>query len=156
MAKARSVDLKEVQGCMLLRVGRLARRARQIYDRHLEPAGLTINQFGLLAHIYAGSTGNLPGHSLGALAEIIGMDPTTLNRNVKPLIAAGLAVNRADAADRRVRIIAISAKGAGLFERAIPQWRAAEGEVARIVGNETLAAMTGLVDLVSLKLAEHR
>jgi DNA-binding MarR family transcriptional regulator len=156
MAKARSVDLKEVQSCMLLRVARLARRARQVYDRHLEPMGLTINQFGLLAHIYAGSTGSLPGHSLGALAEIIGMDPTTLNRNVKPLIAAGLASNRIDPADRRVRIIAISVKGAGLFERAVPLWRAAEREIAQAVGDETLAAMTGLVDLVSLKLVERR
>lgn len=153
---ARSAVVKEVQGCMLLRVRRLARRAQQVYDHHLAPVGLTINQFGLLAHIYAGSIGHRPGLALGVLAEIIGMDPTTLTRNVKPLIAAGLAASRADPADKRVRNLAISAKGAALFERAVPLWRAAEREVSDIVGGETLAAMTGLVDLASLKLADRR
>ena len=148
------VDLREVKGCMLLRVRRLARRAQQIYDRHLDPVALTINQFGLLAQIHAGK-GEGGGLSLSALAEKIGMDPTTLNRNIKPLLKEGLAANRADPADKRIRILAVTAKGNERLGRAVPLWRAAEREVEAAVGGETLQAMNGLVDLAALRLAEH-
>ena len=59
----------------------------QIYDRHLEPTGLTITQYGLLSHLRS-----LDGVSIGALAERLVMDPTTLTRTLGPLVTAGRMV----------------------------------------------------------------
>ena len=48
----------------------------QIYDQHLEPFGLTVTQFSLLGHIRS-----FDGIGIGALAEKLITDPTTLTRN---------------------------------------------------------------------------
>ncbi len=44
-------------------------------------------QFGLLANLLGASFRRPDGLSIGAIAERLGMDPTTLNRNLKPLRA---------------------------------------------------------------------
>jgi DNA-binding MarR family transcriptional regulator len=147
------VDLKEVGGCMLLRVRRLARRAAAIYDSRLEPAGLNIGQFGLLAQIL-GLTQIMPaGASLGTVAERFGMDPTTLNRSIKPLVAAGWVEIKTDPNDRRARLVSATASGRDKIAEAVPHWRAAEQEVERVIGRETMLAMNGLMDLATAKLA---
>jgi hypothetical protein len=46
---ANELNIREVSGCTCLRARRTTRQLTQIYDRELEPAGVTINQFGLLA-----------------------------------------------------------------------------------------------------------
>jgi hypothetical protein len=68
-------------------------------DRLLEPAGLTVNQFGLRAWLYgARQRGEiLP---MGTLAERVGMSPTTLNRSLRPLEMKGFIANTVDPGDR--------------------------------------------------------
>ena len=65
----------------------------QIYDHALEPSGLTVSQFGLLAYLLGASRAPSNASSMGTIAEWLGMDPTTLNRNLKPLTAKGLVRN---------------------------------------------------------------
>ncbi len=124
-----------------------------IYDRHLEPVGLNIGQFGLLAQILGLTQTMPPGASLGTVAERFGMDPTTLNRSIKPLVATGWVEIKTDPADRRARIVSATPKGAAKIAEAIPLWRAAEHEVEKAVGRETMLAMNGLLDLATAKLA---
>ena len=58
-----------------------------------------------------------------------GMERTTLTRNLKPLIDAGLiGVEHGD--DRRVRTIFITAKGHRAAVAALPDWRTAQRNVA--------------------------
>ena len=152
-SESSAAELKEVGGCMLLRVRRLARRAATIYDKSLEPAGLTISQFGLLAQIVSLTQSIPPGSSLGTVAERFGMDPTTLNRSIKPLVTAGWVTIKTDPGDRRARIVAATASGRDKIAAAIPYWRAAEAEVEKAIGRETMLAMNGLMDLATDKLA---
>ena len=74
-------------GCTCLRLRKASRRVSQIYDRALEPCGLTVTQYGLLGHIAA-----FDGIGVGALAARMVMDPTTLTRNLKPLLEQALVV----------------------------------------------------------------
>ena len=83
-------------GCTAMRLRRTARRVTQIYERHLEPYGLTAAQFGLLAQLRAHA-----GVSIGALAELMFMDATTLSRNLRPLERRALVAFSRDARDRR-------------------------------------------------------
>lgn len=138
---------------MLLRVRRLARRAAAIYDRRLEPVGLTISQFGLLAQILGLTQSIPPGASLGTVADRFGMDPTTLNRSIKPLVAAGWVSIKPDPNDGRARIVSATVAGRDKVAEAIPYWREAEAEVEDAVGRETMLAMNGLIDLATAKLA---
>jgi DNA-binding MarR family transcriptional regulator len=150
----RSIDLAEVKGCMLLRVRRLARRAATIYDRRLEPAGLTISQFGLMAQIQGTSRGGGTGPSIGVVAERFGMDPTTLNRALKPLVTQAWVKIETDPADRRAKILSITAKGRAKLAQALPLWREAEAEVEAAIGVDTKREVSRLIDLATDRLAE--
>jgi DNA-binding MarR family transcriptional regulator len=120
---ADEIDIREISGCTCLSARRASRRLTQIYDRALEPAGLTVNQFGLLAKLYGASLRGRASLSVGALAERLGMDPTTLNRNLKPLTARGLVAVGVDREDRRARAIRITDKGRARLRKAVPFWR---------------------------------
>lgn len=141
-----SVDVQEIAGCTCLRLRRASRKLTQIYDHLLGAAGLTVNQFGLLAQLYGADKSRPTGLSMGTIADRLGLDPTTLNRNLKPLHVQGLVKDAIDAADRRVRIIRITEKGRRTLERAMPLWRQAQTQVARAMGEEAIAALNGLLD----------
>ena len=89
---------------------------------------------------------------MGMIAERLGLDPTTLNRNLKPLQLQGLVKDTIDAADRRVRIIRITEKGRRTLERAMPFWRQAQAQVERALGDEAMGALNGLLDQSTIKL----
>jgi DNA-binding MarR family transcriptional regulator len=123
----------------------------QIFDAHLQPAGLTIGQFGLLTQVYANTMAGSP-LTMKALSDAVGMDPTTLNRTLKPLEAEKLIRTATDEQDRRARCIQITASGRKRLERAMPLWRAASEELRRTIGTETKLALSGLLGLATQKL----
>jgi DNA-binding MarR family transcriptional regulator len=148
-----NVDVQEIAGCTCLRVRRASRKLTQIYDRLLSAAGLTVNQFGLLAQLYGADVSRSTGLSMGTIAERLGLDPTTLNRNLKPLQVQGLVKDAIDAADRRVRIIRITEKGRRTLEKAVPYWRQAQARVERALGDDAIGALNGLLDQSATKLS---
>ena len=149
---AEEIDIREISGCTCLGARRTSRQLTQIYDQALKPAGLTVNQFGLLAKLYGASLAGQPSLPIGALAERIGMDPTTLNRNLKPLAALGLVADAAEREDRRIRAVRITDKGRATLRKAVPFWRRAQRRIEENLGVEAARALNGLLDLASAKL----
>ena len=147
-----NIDFRELERCACLTLRRTARRVTQIYDQLLEPAGLTVNQFGVLAHLYGARLAGRATLPLGVLAERVGMDPTTLNRSLKPLQASGLVADAPEPADRRIRGLAITEAGRTRLDGAVPLWREARTKVEAAVGVENVDALTGLLNLSSVRL----
>jgi len=145
-------DLQKIMGCTCLRMRRATRRVTQFYDRTLEPAGLTVNQFGLLGYLHGASRAPAQASSIGSIAEWLGMDPTTLNRNLKPLLAKGMVKNATDPADGRVRIVRITDKGLRTLREALPRWRSAQADVEKVIGARSIAELNALLDLSASKL----
>lgn len=145
------IDCGAVAVCTCLGLRRAGRMATQIFDAHLQPAGLTTGQFGLLTQIYANSAAGSP-LTMKALSNAVGMDPTTLNRTLKPLESENLIRTAQDANDRRARCIRITAAGKKRLARAMPMWRAADEEFRRTVGADTKLLLTGLLGLATQKL----
>ena len=145
-------DLKKIMVCTCLRMRRATRRVTQVYDRALEPAGLTVNQFGLLGYLFGASRAPARALSIGSIAEWLGMDPTTLNRNLKPLLAKGMVKNATDPADGRVRIVRITDKGLRALREALPRWRSAQADVEKVIGARSIAELNALLDLSASKL----
>ncbi len=146
-------ELQEIMGCTCLRVRRAARRITQIYDRALEPAGITVNQFGLLTHLHGARLAGANGFSIGALGERLGTDPTTLNRTLKPLQERGWVKDAVDPADGRMRIIGITDKGRRELLKALPLWRKAQAQLEKALGATTMLALNELLDLSAARLA---
>jgi len=146
------VDIKAVMGCTCLRMRRVTRRITQIYDHALEPAGVTVNQFGLLTHLYGANLGGSHGLSIGVLAERLGADPTTLNRTLKPLQKNGWVKDAIDPADGRVRIVQITDRGQREVLKAMPFWREAQTQVEKALGANSTRALNDLLELSTAAL----
>ena len=80
------------------------------------------------------------------------MDPTTLNRNLKPLLAKGMVKNAIDPADGRIRIVRVTEKGLGTLREALPRWRDAQADVEKAIGSKSTSELNRLLDLSSAKL----
>lgn len=71
--------------CHCLNMRRASRAVTQFYEIFLAPSGLKITQHALLRHLEL-----VEPVTISELAKIMRIDRTTLNRNMKPLIKAGL------------------------------------------------------------------
>lgn len=137
----KNVPISKIVGCTCLRLRKTARCATQIYDRCLEPAGLTITQFGLLAHTHVRD-----GISIGELAEALIMDPTTLTRNLRPLETRRYVQIKPGKEDRRRRDIVLTERGRSAFREAVPLWREAQARVAAALGADEAATLNRVLD----------
>ena len=133
--------LDDLSLCTCANLRKAARVVTQAYDAALRPAGLKTTQFTLLAVL--SRRGPLP---VSRLAEAMGMDRTTLTRNLGPLLARGLVV-ASGGTDKRVREIAATAAAEALVAEALPLWRRAQARLVTVVGRETLVRL--LCDLAA-------
>jgi DNA-binding MarR family transcriptional regulator len=129
--------------CTCTRLRKAARRVSQIYDRSLAAVGLTVTQYGLLAHL-----ARYDGIGVGALAEKLIMDPTTVTRNLGPLERQGLVVLKADVSDRRARTLHLTAGGRKALERARPAWARAQRDIEAAYGAGELKALHAMLERV--------
>ena len=126
-------DLRRALGrvareCTAANLRRAARAVASIYDAQIAPTGLRSTQFSLLTAIAL--AGDVP---VARLAEILGLDRTTMTRNLAPLERDGLVESR-PTADRRVRQVRLTASGRQLVRRALPRWEAAQRLVVEALG----------------------
>jgi DNA-binding MarR family transcriptional regulator len=141
MADRKDLPTTTSFACTCLRLRKAARRITQIYDGHVEPFGLTITQFGLLAHLRV-----LDGIGVGALAEKLVMDPTTLTRNLRPLERRGLVTLEPDPEDRRSRNLHLTDAGRETLRAARPAWARAQRHVEEVLGNADAVTLNTALD----------
>jgi DNA-binding MarR family transcriptional regulator len=127
--------------CACAEVRRVARKLTSLYDAALAPAEITITQYSLLATI--GRAGQL---SHTGLADKLGMDRTTLTRNLRPLIQAEwVAVTSGE--DRRQHLLQLTATGKRKLNHSIPLWEKVQGQFAAEFGVQPLRELRSLVRL---------
>lgn len=106
------------------------RAVTRAYDDALRPVGLKATQLLLLIAV---STEG--GMSITALASEMGMDRSTLTRNLVPLEAEGL-VARGDEGWRRSRALTLTQEGRQRIKRALPLWQGAQRELHAKLGEQ--------------------
>ena len=129
--------------CLCLHVQRAARALARRFDEAFRPLGLTNRQFSLLMSL------NRPEPPpMGAVANLLGMDRTTLTAALKPLERRGLVCVRRDRNDRRTRILILTAQGRDLLAHAAPIWQHTHAEIERHHSRAELAELrSGLMAL---------
>ena len=105
-----------------------ARRITQFFDRELAGIGLSLAQLGLMAQVAAASD-----DTLGALAARMGLEQSTLSRNLQTLESAGLVEIANVEGDLRRRAAWLTDEGARRLEAAIPVWRSAQARLETAV-----------------------
>ena len=129
----------ELGPCVCSQVRRLARKLSSHYDTLLSPEDLTITQYSLLANIER--AGQL-SHTV--LAEKVGMERTTLTRNLRPLTRAKWVAS-ATGQDRRQHLLQLTAAGRRKLVRSLPLWEEAQGQFLSQIGTESLQELRALL-----------
>ena len=131
--------------CLCLHSQRAARTLARRFDDALQAVNLSSGQFSLLVSL------NRPEPpSLGAVAQLLAMDRTTLTANLKPLQRRALVKVAVDKHDRRSRLLVLTAAGKNLLAKAVPIWRRTHAELDRRFSARRLAQLrSGLLALTA-------
>lgn len=128
------------QGCTNLRLRQLMRRVSQHYDAEMSRCGLKTTQYSLLSHVL-----KLGPLRPGDLALAMKMQPSTLTRNLRPLLDAGW-VSLEPGTDGRSRSVSITESGRAKRQEAHRCWKTAQLALNEILGLERVLALHALVD----------
>jgi DNA-binding MarR family transcriptional regulator len=114
--------------CLCLHVQRAARALARRFDDVLRPIGVTQGQFSLLV-----SLNRAEPPTIGAVANLLALDRTTLTANLKPLERRGLVKVFVDADDKRSRRLVLTPLGRELLAAAAPVWKRAHAKAERLL-----------------------
>ena len=126
--------LEKPLGCTCFKLRKLTRAMSRLYDQQLAMVGLKTTQYSVLANAARAA---LP---VAELAELLGLERTTLTRNLKPLTDAGW-VELKSGRDSRQRIVTITAAGRAKVKQAYVVWRRAQTEFEQLMGRDTVYAL---------------
>ena len=144
MEKSKLTALDVYTACVCLGVQRAARGVARRYDEALRPTGITSGQFTILSSLLRDEP-----TPIGALADLLGLDRTTLNRNLRPLEAENLVATVSDPKDARVRGIQLTPVGRKRLDAAIPLWRKVQLDSNQRIGKTGWQDLRPLLDRLS-------
>jgi DNA-binding MarR family transcriptional regulator len=134
--------------CTCFHLRRATRRVTQIYDHALAAVDLSLNQYSILRRSQNGP------RVLGELAEELGMDRTTLSRNLKPLLDSGL-LSESRGEDARQRLIVLSEAGRARLKAAVPHWQRAQQLIDTAFGTDAVVRLHVELDTLTERLGPH-
>ena len=127
-----------VEACICTALRQAAAQSTSHYDAMLAPAGVKVTMFRLLRRINDAT--NL---SISALAADVGLDRSTLGRNLRVLERQSL-IKMSVGEDGRKRMISLTDMGRVTLVAAAPLWRRAQADYAQMIGADTMALLERL------------
>jgi len=137
-----------IENCACHKVRMAARAVTRGYDDALRPVGLRATQ--LIVLVAVGMEGSM---SITALADVLGMDRTTLTRNLDPLAKDGL-IEVGVEGWRRSRAVGITKKGRSRLREALPLWSRAQENLRGKLGSREWTGVRNSLDQL-IQAASH-
>ncbi len=121
--------------CTCFNLRKASRLISRFYAETLKPTGLVNTQFTILAAVALAETDSAELGTISRLAEGLGMDRTTLTRNLKPLERDGL-LQIDPGQDQRERVASLTPTGRERLAQAFPLWQQAQAQVIAALGQQ--------------------
>lgn len=102
------------------------------YDSALKKAELTVAQYYLLINL-----SRLESANITHWAEHVGLDRSTMVRNIKPLLDRGLI----ESTEGHGKTFTLSSKGKQILDLAIPLWQNAQKQIEEVLGKDDIDAI---------------
>lgn len=134
----------EFSDCLVLNTVQASRSLIRRYDRVLQPHGVSVIQFVLLAAVRRSE-----GLNMTQLSERLLMDRTTLLRNIKLLVGRGL-IEDEPVKRGRGRSFRLTDAGDRVLDDVVPLWRVAQAEMRQRIGEERAATFLEAIRTLSL------
>ena len=128
------------QGCTNLKLRQLMRRVAQHYDAEVGKIGLKGTQYSLLSYVV-----KLGPIRPSDLAREMKIDASTLTRNLRPLIDAGLLA-LGPGADGRSRLVSVTPQGREKRQEAQRRWRVSQEGINQVLGARRVVELLALID----------
>jgi len=120
--------------CLCLHLQRAARTLARRFDLALKPTGLTNGQFSMLMSLNRPDIPEVPRATIGSVADLLGMDRTTVTAAARVLARHGLLRLEVQSPDRRTRVLKLTAKGMQVLAAAVPIWTREHEQLEREMG----------------------
>ena len=124
------LDLSGTGYCASFNFRKTARAVTQVFDAALQETGMRSTQFIILVGIAKKQP--VP---IGALADVLIIDPTTLTRSLGLLRKQGL-ITISNRSTMRQRFLSLTDKGERALARSVPAWRKVQKQFVSTVGAE--------------------
>jgi len=128
------------QGCTNIKLRQLMRRVARLYDAEVGKTGLRGTQYSLLSYVV-----KLGPIRPGDLAREMKIGASTLTRNLRPLIDAGL-LELGPGADGRSRLVSVTPAGRDKRQEAQRKWRIAQEQLNDTLGPRRVVQLHALID----------
>lgn len=128
------------RGCTNFKLRQLTRTVSRHYDAAVGPSGLKTTQYSLLSHI-----DTLGPIRPSDLAAHMNLEPSTLTRNLQPLIAQGWA-ELGPGPDGRTRLVSLTADGRVKRTEAQRLWKQAQLALNVKLGPARVVRLHTLID----------
>ncbi len=134
-----------MRNCVCFNLRRVSRVVTQFYDAELRRHGIRPTQTPILNALDAKS-----GWSMEELSDFLGMERTTLVRNLRPLERDGLVKLEGGGRGSRVEL-SLTTKGKKELDAVQPAWRSVQKSIVKTLGEERWISI--LADLERATLA---
>ena len=142
------LDMSASENCVCFNLRRVTRAVTQFFDAEMRRHGIRPTQGSILAALMAKDSWNM-----AELSDCLGMDRTTLVRNLGPLQRDGFV--KADGGGRGNRVeLSITAKGRKQIEKLTPGWKSAQRAVVKTLGEKRWSAILSDLETAALALSK--
>ena len=123
--------------CLMLR--RAASSVTGMYDKALAEYGITLNQFSIIINL-----NNMSMATTTELAQQIGLERSTLVRNLKAIMAMGYIEN-VSGENERNNHLRVTSSGRHLLKLTIPVWQSVQDKISESLGSENAALLMDIL-----------
>ena len=143
---SKELDMSAVENCVCFNLRWVTRKVTQFYDAEMRRHGIRPTQGTILVSLNARENWNMAD-----LSDWLGMDRTTLVRNLRPLQRDGLVKAVGGGRGNRVEL-AITSKGRKQIERLAPAWKSAQTAAVKTLGKKRWSAILSDLETAALAL----
>lgn len=140
MSRSTPPSAVQPRGCTNLKLRQIARKVTRHYDAEVVASGLKTTQYSLLSHVV--TLGPLRPSDLAAH---MGLEPSTLTRNLQPLIAAGY-IELGPGENARSRLVSATTAGKAKRTEAQKAWKHAQTALNDRLGVDRVVRLHALID----------
>lgn len=144
------IDLSAMENCVCFNLRRVSRAVTQFYDAELRRHGIRPTQTPILTALAA-----KPSWSMEDLSAVLGMERTTLVRNLRPLQREKWVAVAGGGRGSKVAL-SITARGRQELEKFAPAWRSAQRAIVQTLGEERWSSVLADLEHATTALNKSR
>jgi DNA-binding MarR family transcriptional regulator len=143
---SKELDFSAPENCVCFNLRRATRAVTQFFDAEMRRHGIRPTQGTILLALNAKEN-----WTMAELSDCLGLERTTLVRNLQPLQRDGFVTANSEGRGIRVEL-AITAKGRKQVEKFMPAWRASQSAVVKTLGEKRWSAILSDLETAALAL----